>query len=95
MSLADMLGTVMSETEGYRPLIYGLVALILLGIVQKAVKRWLNIDISTAGGVYSLTLLITVIGILMLALDGKDIPSIFYLLIGLLTPGVYAIAHRN
>lgn len=82
----------MSETAGYRPVVYGLLALIILGIVQRAAKRWLNIDISTEGGLYALTFFITVIGIFILAMDGKEIPSIFYVLIGFLSTGVFMLA---
>lgn len=93
--MEDMLGTIISETEGYRPVIYGVMALIVLGLIRKATKRWLSIDISPEGGLLGLVLLIIVIGIVSLAMDGKEISPILAVMFGLSLPALVAVASNK
>ena len=79
--MENILATIISETSGYRPIVYGVITLVVLGLIQKATKRWFNIDFSTEGGLLGLVFLITVIAAINLAMNEKEIPLIFTTLI--------------
>lgn len=93
--MEEIVGTIILETEGYRPLFYGVLSLVVLGLIQKAIKRWLQVDISPEGGLLGLVFLVVVISITSLAMNDKDIPSPFQFILTPLLVSIVMLAYAK